>query len=82
MAEYYRHPDLRIRLNNPSEARIFIDDPRTWIPERKPRELNTQLMSDEDAVYHAFMILSKIMWSAQKEKEVLDGLGEEICEIH
>jgi hypothetical protein len=75
--EYYRHPDLRIRLNNPNEARIFLDDPRTWLPHKKPINiplwdgtsipLNTQKMSDEEAIYAAFLVLGDMIERAMLE---------------
>lgn len=69
---WYRHPDLFVRLNNPNEARIFIDDPRTWLPNKKPRtielwdctELNisdTQRLSDQLVIEAAFVILDDLI---------------------
>lgn len=75
--EHYRHPDLRVRLNSPNEARIFLDDPMTWLPYKKPKAiplhngsmipLNTQKMTDEEVVFAAFLKLWELVEQAQLE---------------
>lgn len=76
MATYYRHPDLRVRLSNPSEARIFLDDWRTWLPERKPIELRTQALADDEAVYLAFQVFEQHLSHAQNELDALRKIGK------
>ena len=79
MAEHYRHPDLRTGPDSTIQAKrgSFLDDPRTWLPHKKPINiplwdgsvipLNTRSMSDEQAVYAAFVVLGDMIDRAMIE---------------
>lgn len=64
------NPDLKERLLDPAEARLFIDDPYTWSPTPKPPHifisidhvisLDTSKISDGDAVLAAQIILRDV----------------------
>jgi hypothetical protein len=68
---WQRHPDMHVRLQNPNEARIFLDDPWTFYPDRKPKKVlldasevdisNTQTLNDELAIEIAIKVLEKVV---------------------
>ena len=90
MSDHYRHPDLSIRIKNPNEARIFMDDPRSWEPYEKSKFImlwggtmidiqNTQLLPDEIAIEAAFVLLEDLKDRVLKwESKKIDEHGREI----